>query len=75
MIIDPDSVIDTLEEFIKAKRLRSELPEASTNKGKRKKRNVENDTERIEKERKKDREHWERLAHVLDEAKLSLWNV
>ena len=56
------------------RRKRMELPDLGTTL-KRKKKGVETETERIEKERKKDREHWERLAHVLDEPKLNLWNA
>ena len=73
--IDPDMVIDILEEFTTKRRERMELPEMSTNQNKRRKKGVEAETERIEKERKKDREHWEKLSHVIDEAKLNLWNA
>ncbi len=73
--IDPDSVVEILEEFMEKRRQKMELPESSSNPSKRKKKGVESETEKIEKERKKDREHWDRLAHVLDEAKLNLWNV
>jgi len=73
--IDPDNVVDILEEFMEKRRQKMELPEMSSNPIKRKKKGIESETERIEKERKKDREHWERLSHVLDEAKLNLWNV
>ena len=75
LIVDPDNVVDILEEFMERRRKRMELPEMAANPSKRKKKGVESETERIEKERKKDREHWERLAHVLDEAKLNLWNA
>ena len=74
LMIDPDIVVDILEEFMERRRKRMELPDLGTTL-KRKKKGVETETERIEKERKKDREHWERLAHVLDEPKLNLWNA
>eukprot|EP00826_Nyctotherus_ovalis_P040402 TRINITY_DN3985_c0_g1_i9.p1 TRINITY_DN3985_c0_g1~~TRINITY_DN3985_c0_g1_i9.p1 ORF type:complete len:671 (-),score=303.89 TRINITY_DN3985_c0_g1_i9:122-2134(-) len=74
LMIDPDSVMEILEEFIERRRKRMELPELGTTL-KHKKKGVETETERIEKERKKDREHWERLTKVLDEPKLNLWNA
>lgn len=74
LMIDPDSVIEILEEFMERRRKRMELPDLGTTL-KHKKKGVETETERIEKERKKDREHWERLSTVLDEPKLNLWNA
>jgi len=74
LIIDPDIVIEILEEFMERRRKRMELPDLGTTL-KHKKKGVETETERIEKERKKDREHWERLANVLDEPKLNLWSA
>lgn len=74
--VDPDEVVPILEEFIEKRRQRMELPENAGSPSKRKKKGAaESETERIEKERKKDREHWEHLTKVLDESKLNLWNV
>ncbi len=73
LIVDPDKVIDILEEFMKERITRIEP--SGGNPTKRKKKGVESETERIEKERKRDRDHWERLSHVLDEPKLNLWKA
>jgi len=75
LIIDMDNVVDILEDFMERRRSRAELPEAAAGVMKRKKKQVESETEKIEKDRKRNREHWERLSHVLDDAKLNLWNA
>jgi len=75
-VLDADLLVEALEKFHKDREDKAVQDQLyNNNRGNKKKSNFETEEQKAEREKKRQKAHWEKMTTILSEQKLSVWKA